>query len=204
MSCCQTERGVALCSGGKGRCVRHSQQWFTPTEFEGVAGRASSKDWKRSIRYAGRPLLCLIQVLLRRPHTRLLPRLGFPFSSNIRIFFVTPRELLFLDSVDLILAEFDAFSVGGQERILNPHAASCTCAACCDDLAEVSRRRCSWRSCRIAVRRPTRQHPAECLPLFQCPKDTESPVAENNTMVNLLLILFFFSCLTKIFFYFFF
>lgn len=30
-----------------------------------MAGRASSKDWKRSIRYAGRPLQCLIQVLLR-------------------------------------------------------------------------------------------------------------------------------------------
>ncbi|TRY97056.1 hypothetical protein DNTS_001462 [Danionella cerebrum] len=51
------------------------------SEFECRAGRASSKDWKRSIRYAGRPLQCLI-----------------------------------------------------QERILNPHAASCTCAACCDDL----------------------------------------------------------------------
>lgn len=25
-----------------------------------------------------------------------------------------------------------------QERILNPHAASCTCVACCDDLAVVS------------------------------------------------------------------
>lgn len=28
-----------------------------------------------------------------------------------------------------------------QERILNPHAASCTCAACCDDLAGVSQSR---------------------------------------------------------------
>lgn len=57
-----TLSSVVLCSGGKGRCIRHNQQWFTPTEFEGLAGRASSKDWKRSIRYAGRPLLCLIQV----------------------------------------------------------------------------------------------------------------------------------------------
>ncbi len=57
---------AVLCSGGKGRCIRHNQQWFTPTEFEALAGRASSKDWKRSIRYAGRPLLCLIQVLLRQ------------------------------------------------------------------------------------------------------------------------------------------
>ncbi|XP_034054603.1 LOW QUALITY PROTEIN: deformed epidermal autoregulatory factor 1 homolog [Gymnodraco acuticeps] len=82
---CRNSSGVLyknrLGSGGKGRCIRHNQQWYTPTEFEGLAGRASSKDWKRSIRYAGRPLLCLI-----------------------------------------------------QERILNPHAASCTCAACCDDL----------------------------------------------------------------------
>ncbi|XP_074534647.1 deformed epidermal autoregulatory factor 1 homolog [Halichoeres trimaculatus] len=82
---CRNTSGVLfknrLGSGGKGRCIRHNQQWYSPTEFEGVAGRASSKDWKRSIRYAGRPLLCLI-----------------------------------------------------QERILNPHAASCTCAACCDDL----------------------------------------------------------------------
>ncbi|XP_072291794.1 deformed epidermal autoregulatory factor 1 homolog [Eucyclogobius newberryi] len=70
-----------LGSGGKGRCVKHNQQWYTPTEFEGLAGRASSKDWKRSIRYAGRPLLCLI-----------------------------------------------------QDRILVPHAASCTCASCCDDI----------------------------------------------------------------------
>ncbi|XP_058502217.1 deformed epidermal autoregulatory factor 1 homolog isoform X1 [Solea solea] len=82
---CRNTSGVLyknrLGSGGKGRCIKHNQQWFTPTEFEGLAGRASSKDWKRSIRYAGRPLLCLI-----------------------------------------------------QERILIPHAASCTCAACCDDL----------------------------------------------------------------------
>ncbi|KAM8940426.1 deformed epidermal autoregulatory factor 1 homolog isoform 2-T2 [Pelodytes ibericus] len=70
-----------LGSGGRGRCVKHMDGWYTPTEFEAMAGRASSKDWKRSIRYAGRPLQCLI-----------------------------------------------------QDGLLTPHAASCTCAACCDDL----------------------------------------------------------------------
>ncbi|XP_053741828.1 deformed epidermal autoregulatory factor 1 homolog isoform X1 [Synchiropus splendidus] len=84
---CRSTSGVLyknrLGSGGKGRCIKHNQQWLTPTEFETLSGRGSSKDWKRSIRYAGRPLLCLI-----------------------------------------------------QERILNPHAASCTCGACCDDLTE--------------------------------------------------------------------
>lgn len=51
-----------LISGGKGRCIKHNNNWHTPTEFEAMSGRASSKDWKRSIRYAGRPLQCLIQV----------------------------------------------------------------------------------------------------------------------------------------------
>ncbi|XP_040184560.1 deformed epidermal autoregulatory factor 1 homolog isoform X2 [Rana temporaria] len=71
-----------LGSGGRGRCLKHGDAWYTPTEFEAMAGRASSKDWKRSIRYAGRPLQCLI-----------------------------------------------------QDGLLTPHAASCTCAACCDDLS---------------------------------------------------------------------
>ncbi|KAG8438042.1 hypothetical protein GDO86_008650 [Hymenochirus boettgeri] len=71
-----------LGSGGRGRCVKHLDGWYTPSEFEAMAGRASSKDWKRSIRYAGRPIQCLI-----------------------------------------------------QDGLLTPHAASCTCAACCDDLS---------------------------------------------------------------------
>ncbi|GCC38072.1 deformed epidermal autoregulatory factor 1 homolog [Chiloscyllium punctatum] len=83
---CRNTSGILfknkLGSGGRGRCIKHGENWFTPTEFEGMAGRASSKDWKRSIRYAGRPLQCLI-----------------------------------------------------QDGILNPHAASCTCAACCDDMS---------------------------------------------------------------------
>lgn len=51
-------------SGGRGRCIKQGDNWYSPTEFEAMAGRASSKDWKRSIRYAGRPLQCLIHVRL--------------------------------------------------------------------------------------------------------------------------------------------
>uniref|UniRef100_A0A672NSF9 Deformed epidermal autoregulatory factor 1 homolog n=1 Tax=Sinocyclocheilus grahami TaxID=75366 RepID=A0A672NSF9_SINGR len=68
---CRNTSGILyknrLGSGGKGRCIKHNNNWYTPTEFEGMSGRASSKDWKRSIRYAGRPLQCLIQV---RPCTK--------------------------------------------------------------------------------------------------------------------------------------
>ncbi|RMB97984.1 hypothetical protein DUI87_25462 [Hirundo rustica rustica] len=51
-----------LGSGGRGRCIKQGDNWYSPTEFEAMAGRASSKDWKRSIRYAGRPLQCLIHI----------------------------------------------------------------------------------------------------------------------------------------------
>lgn len=68
-------------SGGRGRCIKSGVRWYTPSEFEALCGRANSKDWKRSIRYAGRTLLCLI-----------------------------------------------------EDGILMPHATSCTCAACCDDM----------------------------------------------------------------------
>lgn len=67
-------------TGGRGRCIRMDDNWYTPSEFEAVCGRASSKDWKRSIRFGGRTVQCLI-----------------------------------------------------EDGILQPHAASCTCAACCDD-----------------------------------------------------------------------
>ncbi|XP_020492157.1 deformed epidermal autoregulatory factor 1 homolog [Labrus bergylta] len=121
---CRNTSGVLfknrLGSGGKGRCIRHNQQWFTPTEFEGVAGRASSKDWKRSIRYAGRPLLCLI-----------------------------------------------------QERILNPHAASCTCAACCDDLTGCSKEGDNVVSENISMTGPVRLF----VPYKRRKKDNDLPVS---------------------------
>lgn len=135
---CRNTSGVLyksrLGSGGKGRCVKHNQQWYTPTEFEGLAGRASSKDWKRSIRYAGRPLLCLI-----------------------------------------------------QEHILNPHAASCTCAACCDDLVACPKEGDSLGPENISMTGPVRLF----VPYKRRKKDTEPlavpakkelPTAKNITL----------------------
>ncbi|KAG8037480.1 hypothetical protein G9C98_005690 [Cotesia typhae] len=39
-------------SGGRGKCIKVGNEWMTPSEFETHSGRASSKDWKRSIRRA--------------------------------------------------------------------------------------------------------------------------------------------------------
>lgn len=47
-------------SGGRGRCIKLGNSWYTPSEFEALCGRASSKDWKRSIRFGGRSLQTLI------------------------------------------------------------------------------------------------------------------------------------------------
>ncbi|XP_020557174.1 deformed epidermal autoregulatory factor 1 homolog isoform X3 [Oryzias latipes] len=120
---CRNTSGVLhklrLGSGGKGRCIKHNQQWFTPTEFEALSGRASSKDWKRSIRYAGRPLLCLI-----------------------------------------------------QERILNPHAASCTCLACCDDLTPSLKEENPLAAENISMTGPVRLF----VPYKRRKKDSDLPV----------------------------
>lgn len=55
-------------SGGRGRCIKHKNKWYTPSEFEALCGRASSKDWKRSIRFGGHSLQTLIDQQILRPH----------------------------------------------------------------------------------------------------------------------------------------
>lgn len=59
---------LRLGSGGRGRCIKYKDQWFTPSEFENLCGRGSSKDWKRSIRYGGRSLQALIDEGIITPH----------------------------------------------------------------------------------------------------------------------------------------
>lgn len=55
-------------SGGRGRCIKLVNSWYTPSEFEALCGRASSKDWKRSIRFGGRSLQALIDEGILTPH----------------------------------------------------------------------------------------------------------------------------------------
>lgn len=55
-------------SGGRGRCIKLGNNWYTPSEFEALCGRASSKDWKRSIRFGGRSLQTLIDESIILPH----------------------------------------------------------------------------------------------------------------------------------------
>lgn len=57
-----------LGSGGRGRCIKYRDGWYTPSEFEVECGRGSSKDWKRSIRYGGRSLQALIDEGVLTPH----------------------------------------------------------------------------------------------------------------------------------------
>ncbi|XP_023178304.1 deformed epidermal autoregulatory factor 1 isoform X2 [Drosophila hydei] len=57
-----------LGSGGRGRCVKYKDKWHTPSEFEHVCGRGSSKDWKRSIKYSGKSLQSLIDEGTLTPH----------------------------------------------------------------------------------------------------------------------------------------
>ncbi|XP_015930906.1 deformed epidermal autoregulatory factor 1 homolog isoform X2 [Parasteatoda tepidariorum] len=69
---CRTVRGELhknkFGSGSRGRCISVNGSWVTPSEFETLGGRGNSKDWKRSIRYGGRTLQCLIEQGILRPH----------------------------------------------------------------------------------------------------------------------------------------
>ena len=57
---CRSAQGTLfknrLGSGKKGRCIKVNNDYMTPWEFESLGGRSGSKDWKRSIRYQGRPI----------------------------------------------------------------------------------------------------------------------------------------------------
>lgn len=55
-------------SGCRGKCIKFGNHWYTPSEFEALCGRASSKDWKRSIRFGGRSLQTLIYDGVLLPH----------------------------------------------------------------------------------------------------------------------------------------
>lgn len=55
-------------SGGRGKCIKYGVTWYTPSEFEALCGRASSKDWKRSIRFGGRSIQALIDEGILTPH----------------------------------------------------------------------------------------------------------------------------------------
>jgi len=56
-------------SGGRGKCVKVGETWMTPNDYEAFAGRASSKDWKRSVRFKGHPLGHLVEDGLLVPHS---------------------------------------------------------------------------------------------------------------------------------------
>ncbi|KOB58240.1 Deformed epidermal autoregulatory factor 1 [Operophtera brumata] len=59
---------VKFGSGGRGKCIKYGLEWYTPSEFEALCGRASSKDWKRSIRFGGRSIQALIDEGILTPH----------------------------------------------------------------------------------------------------------------------------------------
>lgn len=43
------------------KCILVNKQWYTPSQFERLAGKANSRNWKLSIRCMGTPLAKLIQ-----------------------------------------------------------------------------------------------------------------------------------------------
>ena len=62
---CGTNKAILfiekLKGGSDSPCVWFEDKWLTPIEFQDVSGRRAAKDWKRSIKYDGKPLRELLQ-----------------------------------------------------------------------------------------------------------------------------------------------
>jgi hypothetical protein len=48
-------------SGGKGKCIRFDNKWMTPIEFEQYCGKGNCRDWKRTLKAGGQPLINLLE-----------------------------------------------------------------------------------------------------------------------------------------------
>ncbi|CAL4122269.1 unnamed protein product [Meganyctiphanes norvegica] len=55
-------------SGNRGRCIITDKTWFTPQEFQEFTGLSACKDWKKSIKFQGEPILVLIDGGFLLPH----------------------------------------------------------------------------------------------------------------------------------------
>ncbi len=53
-------------SGGKGKCIHFDSKWMTPIEFEQFCGKGNCRDWKRTLKAGGQPLISLLddQILM--------------------------------------------------------------------------------------------------------------------------------------------
>ena len=45
---------------GTSKCILSSSNWYTPSQFEFLGGKAKAKTWKRSIRFNNSPLSVLL------------------------------------------------------------------------------------------------------------------------------------------------
>ncbi|XP_065842757.1 uncharacterized protein [Oscarella lobularis] len=57
-----------LGQGSRGPCIEYNGDWLTPNQFQAIAGRTTSKDWKRSIRYNGTSIKRYIKLGLIDVH----------------------------------------------------------------------------------------------------------------------------------------
>ena len=54
--------------GSRGACILFKGEWLTPNEFQYISGRETCKDWKRSIRYEGKPMKHIVNCGLLKVH----------------------------------------------------------------------------------------------------------------------------------------
>ncbi|XP_046671580.1 deformed epidermal autoregulatory factor 1 isoform X2 [Homalodisca vitripennis] len=134
-------------SGGRGRCIKLLDNWYTPSEFEAFCGRASSKDWKRSIRFGGRSLQALIDEGILTPHatsctcSACCDDDSAVSTGPVRLFTPYKRRKR-KDTLD---------GEGGLPRKLKPHAGDSNGEESCDSTGEILGIKESWNSAQFVT-----------------------------------------------------
>ena len=86
-----------LANGTKGKCIEYETKMLTPCEFEKACNLGNSRDWRRSIHFAGDHIKVLIKCKILNVHAQVAYRLIaqdplIPPFSHVTVRFVLLRR----------------------------------------------------------------------------------------------------------------
>uniref|UniRef100_A0A3B3Z9D8 SP110 nuclear body protein, tandem duplicate 1 n=1 Tax=Periophthalmus magnuspinnatus TaxID=409849 RepID=A0A3B3Z9D8_9GOBI len=140
------------------KCILVKSQWFSPSEFEQLAGKEANKNWKLSIRCKETPLGKLIKVMSRcvcvtscrvAPLTVRLPSGTCGRSIRTETRWMTPVNFVKEASCQTdvswklqIKCEGKALGELVKDRVVDVHSLLCNCCLCLPDSKDLNDDEC--------------------------------------------------------------
>lgn len=101
-------------SQGRSPCVLHSSKWHSLTQFQEIGGRASSRNWKKSISHRGQPLQKFVEWLNANQPNPNSQSLDSPKFENAP---ATPQ--LAGTSLDIVLSDMETSIMSNVQTIVS-------------------------------------------------------------------------------------